>query len=629
MKRFAVLFVFAGLFLSTRPGNNITFSGFENRATECNGVKPFQDTLITDSSVFYAVTEHLVVKYIDDQGFVAFNKKGERLCLIYPFDNGPDYPSEGLFRIIEEDEIGFANMKGEVVIQPRFFAVLPFHDGRAAFCEGCRKVQYGEHEAREGGQWGFIDSKGNVAIPPVYEKVISGFSNGMATVVLNGRQITIDTSGNILKPITMEDPQWITLLREAIKLGMMSSLHDSPEIINSRVKMMPRFGELRHEAMKTEVFYKNGKEPLMTFYFLPWQNLTEQINTGSPDEEINSLLLVTVTGYAMIFAMDSLPELTPRQEAEILHFHEIFKTLINYDENQESTGELPELPEDIRVISISNYRSYVSMEIALPGSHLPADWSSLSENKMLRIEIFPDRGPITLIWQKPSATVTDTLLREQEARLIGIFDETLKKSMQDNENREVLFKEAEKKIRNVLKGTERQDNTDFYISRLKRWLFPETGSANPTGEIENFPDYTPKLTPDVATDYMPEIAEIISDLPASSPGNFMKLLELFRIYSQKAKDNPGEWVEGNMILGAREREYRPTSDELILAEIGNRLQTVMKILPDREIHKALKKLKIKPGDLEYNRFSFIHLDVMGSGRFFYVDKIERISLPVK
>ncbi len=52
---------------------------------------------------FAIVTAH-------NRDFVGINKKEKILFEIFPFDNGPDEVSEGLFRIVQGDSIGFANM---------------------------------------------------------------------------------------------------------------------------------------------------------------------------------------------------------------------------------------------------------------------------------------------------------------------------------------------------------------------------------------------------------------------------------------------------------------------------------------------------------------------------------------
>ncbi len=140
----------------------------------------------------------LTVRYQKGEGFVAYNAGGERLFVVYPYDNGPDYPSEGLFRIMEKGRIGFADTTGRVVIPPRFTAVFPFREGRAAFCVGCTTVREGEHRRWQGGKWGFIDRQGRVVVPAVYEKVIRMYSEGKAVVVTAGDTVAIDTVGNVI-----------------------------------------------------------------------------------------------------------------------------------------------------------------------------------------------------------------------------------------------------------------------------------------------------------------------------------------------------------------------------------------------------------------------------------------------
>ena len=86
---------------------------------------------------------HRVV-YVEGRGFLAFDRADHILFEVFPFDNGPDYPCEGLFRILEDGKVGYADESGRVTIAPRFSAALPFSSGMAGFCEGCstRKARW-------------------------------------------------------------------------------------------------------------------------------------------------------------------------------------------------------------------------------------------------------------------------------------------------------------------------------------------------------------------------------------------------------------------------------------------------------------------------------------------------------
>lgn len=52
---------------------------------------------------------------------VCIDNQGKGLFYVFKCDNGPDYISEGLFRIMDENGlIGFADSLGNVVIKPQF-----------------------------------------------------------------------------------------------------------------------------------------------------------------------------------------------------------------------------------------------------------------------------------------------------------------------------------------------------------------------------------------------------------------------------------------------------------------------------------------------------------------------------
>ena len=69
----------------------------------------------------------------DSNGVIkCFNNEGKFLFNVFQFDNGPDYPVEGLFRIVGENNlIGFADTLGNIVITPQYQFARPFKDGKA------------------------------------------------------------------------------------------------------------------------------------------------------------------------------------------------------------------------------------------------------------------------------------------------------------------------------------------------------------------------------------------------------------------------------------------------------------------------------------------------------------------
>lgn len=134
-----------------------------------------------------------------EKDIVAIDKQGNYVLTPFIFDNGPDYPSEGVFRIVENKKMGFADLNGNIIIPPTFDFVRPFADGRAAFNKGGQMQQDGEYQMLKGGTWGFIDKKGKIVIPPIYTDV-SDFENKKATVTTEEQKnISIDKAGNLIQ----------------------------------------------------------------------------------------------------------------------------------------------------------------------------------------------------------------------------------------------------------------------------------------------------------------------------------------------------------------------------------------------------------------------------------------------
>lgn len=95
------------------------------------------------------------------KGFVAIDRNENIIYDVFPFDNGPDYVSEGLFRIVKDQRIGFANAKtGEIVIEPTFKCAFPFEGGKAKVSFHCKVVHDGEHSRWVSNHWFYINVRG-------------------------------------------------------------------------------------------------------------------------------------------------------------------------------------------------------------------------------------------------------------------------------------------------------------------------------------------------------------------------------------------------------------------------------------------------------------------------------------
>jgi hypothetical protein len=81
---------------------------------------------------------------------------------VYNFDNGPDYIEEGLFRIVKDGLIGFANEAGEIVIAPHYQCAYPFEDGTARVAFDCESTIEFEMTKWESEKWFFINHSGAI-----------------------------------------------------------------------------------------------------------------------------------------------------------------------------------------------------------------------------------------------------------------------------------------------------------------------------------------------------------------------------------------------------------------------------------------------------------------------------------
>lgn len=82
-------------------------------------------------------------------GWTAIDANENILFQVYNTSFGepsPDYLIENKIRIIDDNnKIGFANEKGEIIIKPQFEIVTSFHNGKAIIGEKCEKIPWDKH----------------------------------------------------------------------------------------------------------------------------------------------------------------------------------------------------------------------------------------------------------------------------------------------------------------------------------------------------------------------------------------------------------------------------------------------------------------------------------------------------
>lgn len=107
---------------------------------------------------------HFAWVWLPDRGLVAINKNEEVLFEPHYFDNAPDEDIvEGLMRIERCNKVGFANAKGEVMIEPVYDVAGHFENGYARVGFNCYlELLNEEHNPTFCRQNGVIDKTGKL-----------------------------------------------------------------------------------------------------------------------------------------------------------------------------------------------------------------------------------------------------------------------------------------------------------------------------------------------------------------------------------------------------------------------------------------------------------------------------------
>ena len=112
-------------------------------------------------------TSQLTMTQAADGKWVIIDSNKEMRYEVFFYDNGPDFPSEGLIRVVKNGKIGYANAKTfAIVIEPQFDCAFPFENGKAKVSNNCKTVKEGEHSFWTSETWQYVDKKGRTSLPP-------------------------------------------------------------------------------------------------------------------------------------------------------------------------------------------------------------------------------------------------------------------------------------------------------------------------------------------------------------------------------------------------------------------------------------------------------------------------------
>jgi hypothetical protein len=138
-----------------------------------------------------------------------------------------------------------------------------------------------------------------------------------------------------------------------------------------------------------------------------------------------------------------------------------------------------------------------------------------------------------------------------------------------------------------------------------------------------FPDYEPKITQDTIEDYLrgaSKVYDILAEVGEPSSGNLKRIVKYLKKYVKKAIKNPGGTRKGSIAIGADFNQYYPSEEELIASELGKMIEKIVNSHSREEFEKVKVQEGIKSQKIEFNEIYFRHVDIMGSGRFFYAEK---------
>lgn len=148
-------------------------------------------------------------------GFVGIDQHDSIILVPFIFDNGPDYVEEGLFRFVEKEKIGFANLDGQKIIPAKYDFATPFVDGISTYSIGGERMydgktrtqiiqESGEEGLREG-HWvwgGAVTERGYLnKCGDEFVEVTDLHGNERKAWTKDKKHLLLDKDGRILKTI--------------------------------------------------------------------------------------------------------------------------------------------------------------------------------------------------------------------------------------------------------------------------------------------------------------------------------------------------------------------------------------------------------------------------------------------
>ncbi|MBS1667765.1 MAG: WG repeat-containing protein [Bacteroidetes bacterium] len=159
------------IFGQSNKSNDYLLSFIDTTKNKCGYLNQNGDTVIRADNYSFCFTDTFRTYAIvvgKNLGFVAIDRQKNILYKVFPFDNGPDYAVDGLFRIIIKNKIGYADeATGKIIIKPQFDCAFPFDNGIAKVGMNCKTyTDDSEHHTWTTDSWIYIDKRGRKVNPP-------------------------------------------------------------------------------------------------------------------------------------------------------------------------------------------------------------------------------------------------------------------------------------------------------------------------------------------------------------------------------------------------------------------------------------------------------------------------------
>ena len=88
----------------------------------------------------------------------------------------------------------------------------------------------------------------------------------------------------------------------------------------------------------------------------------------------------------------------------------------------------------------------------------------------------------------------------------------------------------------------------------------------------------------------------------------------------------GKYERGNIVIGANLDQYYPSEEELVVSELGKMILQLIESYSKQQLKTLKLRYNLKSQQIRFYEMSFRHVDVMGSGRFFYADKAAKETI---